>query len=54
MASNWIMTDTDVRDLLGVFEHCEPAADGDIFYADVLMGLRELIPSASNDCGCCT
>jgi DNA-binding CsgD family transcriptional regulator len=38
------MTDTDVRDLLDVFERCEPAADDDIFYADVLTGLRELIP----------
>jgi len=38
------MTDTDVRDLLGVFERCEPAAADDIFYADVLEGLRELIP----------
>jgi DNA-binding CsgD family transcriptional regulator len=38
------MTDTDVRELLGVFERCEPAADDDIFYADVLTGLRELIP----------
>jgi DNA-binding CsgD family transcriptional regulator len=38
------MTDTDVRDLLGVFEQCQAAADDDIFYADVLTGLRELIP----------
>jgi DNA-binding CsgD family transcriptional regulator len=38
------MTDTDVRDLLGVLEQCQPAADDDIFYADVLAGLRELIP----------
>ena len=44
MTGNWVMTDSDVRDLLGVFERCEPAADDDIFYADVLMGLRELIP----------
>lgn len=44
MTSNWVMTDTDVRDLLGVFERCQPAADDDIFYADVLEGLRELIP----------
>jgi DNA-binding CsgD family transcriptional regulator len=41
---NWVMTDTDVRDLLDVFERCEPAAADDIFYADVLAGLRELIP----------
>src|SRR5262245_28675074 len=38
------MTDTDVRDLLGVFERCRPAAADDIFYADVLAGVRELIP----------
>jgi DNA-binding CsgD family transcriptional regulator len=38
------MTDTDIRALLGVFERCQPAADDDIFYADVLTGLRELIP----------
>jgi DNA-binding CsgD family transcriptional regulator len=38
------MTDTDVRDLLNVFERCQPAAEDDIFYADVLTGLRELIP----------
>jgi DNA-binding CsgD family transcriptional regulator len=46
MAGNWVMTDTDVRALLGVFEDCRPAADDDIFYADVLIGLRELIPCA--------
>ncbi len=44
MTGNWVMTETDVRALLGVFERCEPAAADDIFYADVLMGLRELIP----------
>lgn len=44
MVGNWVMTDTDVRELLGVFERCQPAADDDIFYADVLTGLRELIP----------
>jgi len=38
------MTDTDVRALLGVFERCQAAADDDIYYADVLTGLRELIP----------
>ncbi|HET7072005.1 MAG TPA: LuxR C-terminal-related transcriptional regulator [Nocardioides sp.] len=38
------MTDTDVGDLLDVLERCEPAAADDIFYADVLAGLRELIP----------
>ena len=44
MVGNWTMTDADVRALLGVFERCEPAVDDDIFYADVLTGLRELIP----------
>ena len=44
MTGNWVMTDTDVRDLLNVFERCQPASDDDIFYADVLTGLRELIP----------
>jgi DNA-binding CsgD family transcriptional regulator len=38
------MTDSDVHDLLGVFECGEPAGADDIFYADVLVGLRELIP----------
>jgi DNA-binding CsgD family transcriptional regulator len=38
------MTDADVRLLLEVLERCEPAADDDIFYADVLSGLRELVP----------
>lgn len=44
MTSNWMITDTDIRALLGVFDRCQPAADDDIFYADVLTGLRELIP----------
>jgi DNA-binding CsgD family transcriptional regulator len=44
MVGNWTMTDTDVRALLGVFERCEPSAEDDIFYADVLTGLRALIP----------
>jgi DNA-binding CsgD family transcriptional regulator len=44
MAGDWVMTDQDVGALLGVFERCRPAADGDIFYADVLSGMRELIP----------
>ncbi len=44
MVGNWTMTDADVRALLGVLERSEPAADDDIFYADVLTGLRELIP----------
>jgi hypothetical protein len=38
------MTDTDIHALLGVFERWTPAAEDDIFYADVLTGLRELIP----------
>src|SRR5664279_4854852 len=38
------MTDTDIRALLGVFDRRQPAADDDIFYADVLTGLRELVP----------
>jgi DNA-binding CsgD family transcriptional regulator len=38
------MTDNDVRALLAVFDRCQPAADDDIFYADVLTGVRELIP----------
>lgn len=44
MTSHWVMTDTDIRALLDVFNRCQPAADDDIFYADVLSGLRELIP----------
>jgi DNA-binding CsgD family transcriptional regulator len=44
VVGNWVMTDTDVRALLAVFDPCQPAADDDIFYADVLTALRELIP----------
>jgi DNA-binding CsgD family transcriptional regulator len=44
VVGNWVMTDIDVRDLLAVFDRCEPAADDDIFYSDVLIGVRELIP----------
>jgi DNA-binding CsgD family transcriptional regulator len=44
VAGSWVMTDTDVRALLDVFHRCEPAASDDIFYADVLTGLRDLIP----------
>jgi DNA-binding CsgD family transcriptional regulator len=44
MSGTWVITDTDVRALLDVFERCEPAAEDDIFYADVLSGLRALIP----------
>jgi len=43
VTDNWIMTDTDIRALLAVFDRCQ-AGDDDIFYADVLAGLRELIP----------
>ena len=44
MTVHWVITDTDVRDLLAVFRPTAPAAADDIFYADVLTGLRELIP----------
>ena len=44
MTNNWVITDTDIGALLRVFERCQPAATDDIFYADVLTGLRELIP----------
>ena len=44
MKSRWVMTDEDVRNLLAVVERCEAADDGDFFYADVLEGLRDLIP----------
>lgn len=44
MTSQWVLTDEDVRDLLAVFERQTAADDGDIFYPDVLVGLRELIP----------
>jgi DNA-binding CsgD family transcriptional regulator len=46
VTGNWVMTDTDIRALLGVLDGGHPAADDDIFYADVLVGLRELIPCA--------
>lgn len=42
--SQWVLTDRDVRDLLAVLEPSNTAADGDIFYTEVLQGLRELIP----------
>jgi DNA-binding CsgD family transcriptional regulator len=38
------LTDTDIGALLDVFHRCHPAADDDIFYAEVLTGLRDLIP----------
>jgi DNA-binding CsgD family transcriptional regulator len=40
------MTDSDVHDLLDVLERSEAAEADDIFYADVLVGLRQLIPCA--------
>ena len=42
--SNWVLTNKDVQNLLTVVEHCNAAGDGDIFYVDVLVGLRGLIP----------
>src|SRR5262245_25666316 len=44
LKSQWVLTDDDVRDLLGVLERSDAADDGDIFYSDVLVGLRRLIP----------
>ena len=44
MKSRWVMTDEDVRNLLAFVEGCEADDDGDFFYADVLAGLRALIP----------
>jgi DNA-binding CsgD family transcriptional regulator len=44
VTDDWVITDTHIRALLDVFDRCEPAAEDDIFYADVLTGLRELIP----------
>ena len=42
--SQWVLTDRDVRDLLTVLEPSGTTGDGDIFYTEVLQGLRELIP----------
>jgi DNA-binding CsgD family transcriptional regulator len=42
--SRWVLTDQDVRDLLAVLEPSTVPEDGDIFYSDVLLGLRGLIP----------
>ncbi|MGH3444271.1 MAG: response regulator transcription factor [Nocardioidaceae bacterium] len=42
--SHWVLTDHDVRDLLAVLGQCKAADDRDIFYPDVLVGLRGLIP----------
>jgi DNA-binding CsgD family transcriptional regulator len=42
--SRWVLTDQDVRELLAVLEPSDAPEDGEIFYADVLRGLRGLIP----------
>jgi hypothetical protein len=42
--SHWVLTDQDVRDLLAVLEPSRAPGDGDIFYTEVLEGLRKLIP----------
>ena len=42
--SRWVLTDRDVRNLLDVVEPANAADDADIFYADVLLGLHQLIP----------
>ncbi|MFD4328371.1 LuxR C-terminal-related transcriptional regulator [Nocardioides sp. NPDC058538] len=44
MTGRWVLTDDDVRALLAVLERCEVTESGDIFYPQVLAGLRELIP----------
>lgn len=44
MKSRWVLTDEDVRNLLAVVERCEAPDEGDFFYAEVLEGLRDLIP----------
>ena len=47
MTDSWVITEDDVRALLAVFDHPHPAAAADdVFYADVLTRLRELIPCA--------
>ena len=43
VTGRWAITDTDVRAMLRLAQPAKPAAD-DIFYGDVLIGLRELIP----------
>ena len=42
--SRWVLTDEDVRNLLAVLEPSNPPQDRNIFYTDVLSGLRGLIP----------
>ncbi len=44
MTNNWAITATDIGALLRVLDQCQAAAVDDIFYADVLTGLRRLIP----------
>lgn len=44
MPDRTMITDCDLCALLDVLDRCRPAAADDIFYADVLVGLRELIP----------
>ena len=44
MTDNWVITDTDVRALLDVLDRYQVAAADEIFYVDVLNGIRELIP----------
>ncbi len=44
MKSRWVLTDEDVRDLLVAVGRCGADENGDIFYPDVLVGLRRLIP----------
>ncbi|KQV72014.1 hypothetical protein ASC64_20530 [Nocardioides sp. Root122] len=45
MPDNWVITDSDIQALLEVLDGCQTDAVGtDIFYVDVLTGLRELIP----------
>lgn len=40
----WVLTDSDVQQLLAVTERCDAVDDDDIFYPDVLAALRGLIP----------
>ena len=44
MLSRWVLTDQDVRALLAVLEPSDAAEGRDIFYTEVLRGLRALIP----------
>lgn len=42
--SRWVLTDRDVSNLLAVLEPPDSVENCDIFYTDVLLGLRGLIP----------